>query len=52
MPRLSSRVIDVEELVTFAAVPAPTGAEDQRLAWLERRLAVPGAGGIATPSAT
>ncbi len=31
-------MIDVEELVTFAAVPAPTGAEDQRLAWLERRL--------------
>jgi tripeptide aminopeptidase len=31
-------VIDVDELVTFAAIPAPTGAEGQRLAWLERRL--------------
>ncbi len=32
-------MIDVEELATFAAIPAPTGAEDQRLAWLEQRLA-------------
>jgi acetylornithine deacetylase/succinyl-diaminopimelate desuccinylase-like protein len=37
-------VIDVDELAAFAAVPAPTGAEDERLAWLERRLrAAPGA---------
>lgn len=31
-------MIDAEELATFAAIPAPTGAEDERLAWLERRL--------------
>jgi acetylornithine deacetylase/succinyl-diaminopimelate desuccinylase-like protein len=31
-------VIDVAELAAFAAVPAPTGAEEARLAWLERRL--------------
>jgi tripeptide aminopeptidase len=36
-------VIDVDELATFAAIPAPTGAEDERLGWLERRLgAAPG----------
>jgi tripeptide aminopeptidase len=32
-------VIDAAELATFAAVPAPTGAEEARLAWLEQRLA-------------
>lgn len=31
-------MIDVDELAAFAAVPAPTGAEDARLGWLERRL--------------
>jgi tripeptide aminopeptidase len=31
-------VIDAEELATFAAIPAPTGAEADRLGWLERRL--------------
>jgi tripeptide aminopeptidase len=31
-------VIDVAELAAFAAVPAPTGAEEPRLAWLEQRL--------------
>jgi tripeptide aminopeptidase len=37
-------VIDVDELAAFAAVPAPTGAEDARLEWLERRLdGAPGA---------
>lgn len=29
---------DVDELATFAAIPAPTGAEGKRLDWLERRL--------------
>jgi tripeptide aminopeptidase len=37
-------MIDVDELARFAAVPAPTGAEDQRVQWLERRLA--GAPGV------
>jgi tripeptide aminopeptidase len=32
------RMIDVAELAAFAAVPAPTGAEEPRLAWLEQRL--------------
>jgi tripeptide aminopeptidase len=32
-------VIDADELAAFAAIPAPTGAEDARLDWLERRLA-------------
>ncbi|HXD63162.1 MAG TPA: M20/M25/M40 family metallo-hydrolase [Solirubrobacteraceae bacterium] len=32
-------MIDARELATFAAVPAPTGAEEQRIAWLEERLA-------------
>jgi tripeptide aminopeptidase len=32
-------VIDADELAAFAAVPAPTGAEDARLDWLEQRLA-------------
>ncbi|MFZ1996827.1 MAG: hypothetical protein WAU75_22120, partial [Solirubrobacteraceae bacterium] len=37
-------MIDVSELAAFAAVPAPTGAEEARLAWLERRLdGAPGA---------
>jgi tripeptide aminopeptidase len=31
-------VFDVEALQTFTAIAAPTGAEDERLAWLERRL--------------
>lgn len=31
-------MIDVEELAAFAAVPAPTGAEEARVAWLEERL--------------
>ena len=31
-------MIDARELATFAAVPAPTGAEEQRIAWLEARL--------------
>ena len=31
-------MIDVAELAAFAAVPAPTGAEEPRLAWLEERL--------------
>jgi tripeptide aminopeptidase len=31
-------VIDVDELAGFAATPAPTGAESERLDWLERRL--------------
>jgi len=36
-------VIHADELAEFAAVPAPTGAEDERIAWLERRLgAAPG----------
>jgi acetylornithine deacetylase/succinyl-diaminopimelate desuccinylase-like protein len=36
-------VIDAAELATFAAVPAPTGAEEPRLQWLEQRLdAAPG----------
>jgi tripeptide aminopeptidase len=38
------RVIDVAELATFAAVPAPTGAEEPRLTWLEQRL--DGAAGV------
>ncbi len=37
-------MIDAAELATFAAVPAPTGAEEPRLAWLEQRLA--GAPGV------
>jgi tripeptide aminopeptidase len=36
-------VIDVDELAEFAALPAPTGAEEPRLAWLEQRLS--GCGG-------
>ncbi len=37
-------MIDVSELAAFAAVPAPTGAEEARVAWLERRLeGAPGA---------
>jgi tripeptide aminopeptidase len=36
-------MIDAEELAGFAAIPAPTGAEHERLGWLERRLgAAPG----------
>ncbi len=31
-------MIDVAELAAFAAVPAPTGAEEPRLAWLQERL--------------
>ena len=37
-------MIDAAELAAFAAVPAPTGAEEPRLAWLEQRLeGAPGA---------
>ncbi len=37
-------MIDVDELARFAAIPAPTGAEEPRLAWLEQRLSrAPGA---------
>jgi tripeptide aminopeptidase len=32
-------VIDAQELAAFAAVPAPTGAEERRIEWLEQRLA-------------
>lgn len=32
-------VVDVDELARFAAIPAPTGAEEARLDWLEQRLA-------------
>ncbi|HEY2317416.1 MAG TPA: M20/M25/M40 family metallo-hydrolase [Solirubrobacteraceae bacterium] len=36
-------MIDVDELARFAAIPAATGAEEARVAWLEQRLArVPG----------
>lgn len=31
-------MIDAEELAEFTAIPAPTGTEDARLAWLEERL--------------
>jgi tripeptide aminopeptidase len=31
-------MLDVEALETFAAIAAPTGAEEERLRWLERRL--------------
>jgi acetylornithine deacetylase/succinyl-diaminopimelate desuccinylase-like protein len=31
-------MVDVESLATFARIAAPTGAEDARLDWLERRL--------------
>lgn len=31
-------MIDAAELAEFAGVPAPTGAEEPRLAWLEQRL--------------
>jgi acetylornithine deacetylase/succinyl-diaminopimelate desuccinylase-like protein len=31
-------MIDVDELARFAAIPAPTGAEEPRLQWLEQRL--------------
>jgi tripeptide aminopeptidase len=31
-------VIDAEELAAFAVIAAPTGAEERRLQWLERRL--------------
>ncbi len=37
-------MLDVEALETFTAIAAPTGAEDERLAWLERRL--DGAAGV------
>ena len=32
-------MIDIDELTNFAAIPAPTGAEEARLAWLADRLA-------------
>ena len=32
-------MIDVDELARFAGIPAPTGAEEARLEWLEDRLA-------------
>lgn len=31
-------MIDADELAEFTAVPAPTGSEEARLRWLERRL--------------
>jgi tripeptide aminopeptidase len=31
-------VIDADELARFTAVPAPTGSEEARIAWLEHRL--------------
>ena len=31
-------MIDVDELARFAAIPAPTGAEEARLQWLQQRL--------------
>ena len=35
-----------EELAALAAIPAPTGAEDARLQWVEQRIAhLPGARG-------
>ncbi len=37
-------MFDVEALERFTAIAAPTGAEDERLAWLERRL--DGAAGV------
>jgi tripeptide aminopeptidase len=36
--RYGRTVIDADELAAFAAIPAPTGAEDARLEWLQRRL--------------
>jgi tripeptide aminopeptidase len=35
----SGPLVDADELARFAAVPAPTGAEEARVAWLEQRLA-------------
>jgi tripeptide aminopeptidase len=35
----SDALVDADELARFAAVPAPTGAEEARVAWLEQRLA-------------
>jgi tripeptide aminopeptidase len=35
---LTPPVIDADELAVFAAIAAPTGAEERRLQWLERRL--------------
>jgi tripeptide aminopeptidase len=36
-------LVDADELARFAAVPAPTGAEEVRVVWLEQRLvAAPG----------
>jgi tripeptide aminopeptidase len=32
-------VIDADELARFIAIPAPTGSEQARIGWLERRLA-------------
>lgn len=32
-------VVDVDELASFVRIPAPTGDEQARLAWLEQRLA-------------
>ncbi len=37
-------MFDVEALRTFTAIAAPTGAEDERVGWLERRLE--GAAGV------
>jgi tripeptide aminopeptidase len=31
-------VIDADELARFVAIPAPTGSEEARIAWLEQRL--------------
>ena len=37
-------MILADEIVALASIPAPTGAEDARIAWIERRIAhLPGA---------
>lgn len=35
---MSAAIADVAALTAFATIPAPTGSEDERLRWLERRL--------------
>ena len=50
--RLSAAMFDVEALRTFTAIAAPTGAEDERLGWLERRLEGRQGFASATESAT
>lgn len=43
-------VVDARELAEFAAIPAPTGAEEARLGWLQERLS-DGAGSLARDAA-